>query len=711
MKTRPTSFVPFFPLVTLVLATSQLPRETHAGEAAPEPMESSAPEEPAVESDKVSELPLARKGVFRSRSSSRIKGASFDGATIITTEEIRQLGASTLVDVLTRIEGIQISSPDGFRRFAIIDGLGGAYAQIFIDGERIFGVDVNAVDIGRIVLSVEDISRIEVLHGTQDALYGGGAVSGVIQIFTKKARAGIQASGFTSTRINPTGFVSQGLHARVAGGNEIIRFNLSGSGTLQSGMGSSLPGSGAGYILPATRSLGLRGNVEVRPLIPGLQLGAQASMMFIERDFFLSSSQYSTENLQDVQGEVSLRGAYAVTDDQKLRFRLRAGRTWGALLKTPLGDDNEPVPFCRGSGSSLQWRFFDQECSREPKEVRTGAQDRVDAEVVFEGTLLENQPLAERISLVVGTSAAVQTRGELERFQLRGSGFGELLYVPVSWWSIRPALRVDVYAPDFGGASIAPAMAPMVSTQFALPFGMYTGGTAALGYRMPSLRERFDVRDSANRYVSPNGDPDLRQETAYHARGNFGWRLSFVRAQASAFANLLLDQVRVLPTIEVPGQGPRNIYTNIGSSVTAGVNLRIALDEIFGVSAKAGYAWLPLAQDISQCPTEDPFLCSELNGAKPLYGVSEHSVWLQAQYRLALTGTTFFTHITLNSDRAIPFQVARIPGYALGRAGISQSLFGHMSLQLTGENLLDVVDPTLGSVNGRTVQILLRGNL
>jgi outer membrane receptor for ferrienterochelin and colicins len=112
-------------------------------------------------------------------------------ATVITSQQIEALGASTLDDVLETVPGLHIALSGAFRLDSIYSIRGihtslNSQVLLLING---FPVQYPASG-GRPFLfrqSVNNISRIEVLRGPGSAVYGSDAFSGVINIITKSA--------------------------------------------------------------------------------------------------------------------------------------------------------------------------------------------------------------------------------------------------------------------------------------------------------------------------------------------------------------------------------------------------------------------------------------------------------------------------------------------------------------------------------------------
>lgn len=110
--------------------------------------------------------------------------------TVITEKEIRDSGATNLVEILERQEGIQFRSYSGHAPLSVIDlrGMGGdnpyGKVQIQLNGRRMNRPDMASVNWFQVPLS--QVERIEIVRGAGSVLYGDSAVAGVINIITRK---------------------------------------------------------------------------------------------------------------------------------------------------------------------------------------------------------------------------------------------------------------------------------------------------------------------------------------------------------------------------------------------------------------------------------------------------------------------------------------------------------------------------------------------
>ena len=105
--------------------------------------------------------------------------------TILTREQIDQRVATSLPDLLATQPGFSMgrTGPEGGTASLFLDGGNSNYTKVLVDG-----VPANApgglIDFSN--FTVDNIDKIEVVHGAESALYGSDAMDGVIQIFTHR---------------------------------------------------------------------------------------------------------------------------------------------------------------------------------------------------------------------------------------------------------------------------------------------------------------------------------------------------------------------------------------------------------------------------------------------------------------------------------------------------------------------------------------------
>ena len=145
--------------------------------------------------------------------------------TVVTGEDLQRQQIRHAADALRSLPGVSVSrtgSGVGLTQVRIRGGEAN-HTLVLIDG-----IEVNTASEGEFDFSnllVEDIERIEVIRGPQSALYGSNAVTGVINIITKKGGGPLTVTA----RAEGGSFGTAGEAARVSGGNERIW----GSATVQ----------------------------------------------------------------------------------------------------------------------------------------------------------------------------------------------------------------------------------------------------------------------------------------------------------------------------------------------------------------------------------------------------------------------------------------------------------------------------------------------
>lgn len=111
--------------------------------------------------------------------------------TVITGAELRQRGVYFLAEALKQVPGAAVVSQGSYGGLTSLFLRGGEsdYVKVLIDG-----VAVNQAGGGFNfgLLSTDNIERIEIVRGPVSVLYGSDAVTGVIQVFTRKGEGSLR---------------------------------------------------------------------------------------------------------------------------------------------------------------------------------------------------------------------------------------------------------------------------------------------------------------------------------------------------------------------------------------------------------------------------------------------------------------------------------------------------------------------------------------
>lgn len=122
--------------------------------------------------------------------------------SVITAEDIKATGSTTLVDILQSVPGVYIrANIFGFRPLVTLRGAAGTHTLLMINGAPIKDLVWNSGIFWR-GLPTSMIERVEIIRGPGSALYGSDASAGVINVITKTAgkvrqsEAGVRAGSF-----------------------------------------------------------------------------------------------------------------------------------------------------------------------------------------------------------------------------------------------------------------------------------------------------------------------------------------------------------------------------------------------------------------------------------------------------------------------------------------------------------------------------------
>ena len=109
--------------------------------------------------------------------------------SVVSEADLQKSSETTVAGYLSRLPGVALvaQGPFGNTGNLRIRGADGRYLAVFIDGVRVSDPSSTTVQFDFGSLLTTDVGRIEVLRGSQSALWGGSAVGGVINITTREA--------------------------------------------------------------------------------------------------------------------------------------------------------------------------------------------------------------------------------------------------------------------------------------------------------------------------------------------------------------------------------------------------------------------------------------------------------------------------------------------------------------------------------------------
>src|SRR5262245_44992886 len=181
--------------------------------------------------------------------------------TVVTGDEITQYNYDRIEDVFRQVPGVQVQSTGspGKATSLSIRGGGSQRALVLVDGMRTNSPTLGATDIAE--FTIDAIDRIEIVRGPQSTLYGADAITGVVNIITKKGQGPPSATAWVEggnektfrEQVNVQGSYG-GFNWNVTGSQFNTAGNLPHDDSVQSAMSGRV-----GYDFPWGGELALTG--------------------------------------------------------------------------------------------------------------------------------------------------------------------------------------------------------------------------------------------------------------------------------------------------------------------------------------------------------------------------------------------------------------------------------------------------------------------
>lgn len=174
--------------------------------------------------------------VTATRTPTRVSAVVAD-VTVIDRRQIDAARGRSVASLLAYAPGVQVSSTGGEGQSSSVYIRGGASGQalLLIDGVPYNSGTSGAPSLETIAL--EEVDRIEIVRGPMASLYGSGAATGVVQIFTRKGQAGLTPSASVAVGSDRYFSVASGLR----GGDERVTYSVHVSSSGSDGFNASTP--------------------------------------------------------------------------------------------------------------------------------------------------------------------------------------------------------------------------------------------------------------------------------------------------------------------------------------------------------------------------------------------------------------------------------------------------------------------------------------
>lgn len=445
--------------------------------------------------------------------------------TVVTRDELEVSGARSLADFLQRVPGVNVSRQGGILETATISIRGSSAEQVLIlvDGEAQNTIWGGAVNINTIPL--DRIESIEIIRGGGSALYGEGALGGVISITTRKGDAwepelsvtggfgsfntiigGFNLSGGLDKPGNFTGRLSgevlktEGTYSYESDFGGAIRLNNKGtSESLSGGLTWDPKGSGIFYM-----DLSGEGQMTERG-IPGL-------MEFLTPEAEKSEHKWGLGLTMTLQEKISGK------------WKLFLGGNRSIDEYTNPEENLDETHDNLGGTARLDWES-----------------PEVEAIVSFRGALGVQGGVDSLDSTGLTDSTGTALNGEAQ--QLSGSAWGSL-NMAYKWTSLVPALRIDYFSQEYIGRELInrSALSWSLTTEVLLSSLVFElSGQSS--YHNPSFQDLFWPSGAF-----ASGNPDLLPEKGLGGDLGIIWNApAGTTVSAAGYFQQVSDLIQWLP--------------------------------------------------------------------------------------------------------------------------------------------------------------------
>lgn len=609
-------------------------------------------------------------------------------ATIISADEIRNMGARNLLDVLKMVPGFGISINEYNSMMVEVRGIRSNTSEkilVMIDGHSL-NRNINGTALYRTVgmLPMENIRQVEVVRGPGSALYGNSAFVATINIITRNAE-----------EIN-------GLEVKGGGGSfGSFKGNLVGGKTI----GDKLTVAGS---LDHFESSGPKLTIEADTLTgtPYSQAPGKTNLSEKQTDAFLKIGygdlSFRGHYLTKQQG-MNIGVAYALADDSnktqvdnywgELAYNLRLTSDLSANLKLtydyyqqdpnmkiypngfrglfPDGMIGKPLVKDRTIGGELQ---FDWDLFKE---------NHLIAGVSFEG--LEQYDVKQLANFNPSTGAPLGAVQEVANWNKNANRQVFASYLQDEWQlpaqvKVTAGVRYDHYS-DFGDTFNPRAglvWSFLENADLKLLYGQ--------AFRAPNFVELYNTNN-----LAVIGGSDIKPERIQTYEAGLAWRLNrYFAANANYFFSTINDQIAQT--------GSPAVYTNLSKTETKGVE--VGANGAIGSDLywKLSYAY----QDPRNAITDQRLPYVPLQRAS---GSINYALTKQVNLHSDVLWTGYRTRPQGDSRPDMPAYTT------VDLAATLKNFFNTLEIQATVRNIFDrrYSDPDTSSGTGTSVNLLKTG--
>lgn len=570
---------------------------------------------------------------------------------LVSDREIERSGATEVVDVLEDLVGADFS-PNAHGRNMSMRGLGPEYVLILLDGERVAGDMLGNVDFSR--FNSADVERVEIVKGAASALYGSGAVGGVVNIITKKPNENLDLNGYA--RYSEYNAVDFGASA----GAKIDNFRSKTDFNYSRSDGYDLNPETVFRTVEKFRDFSIGQRLAYDPA-DKLKLRAKGNFYELER--FDAASEYTFKHRKYDDFFYNLGADYELSHNASISAE------WSSDLyetKDVLVKINEVRPTDAHNINTARI---------------SGAFDLGRTENVAGAELNLEKVESER------------TLGGAKRSH-NAAFFIQTQYGITEKIELVPGLRLNDHS-DYGSY-----FTPSISARLS-PEKWNFRASAGRAFKAPTLKELYMNWDHGGAGPFVNGSDDLKPEISMNYVLSAEWIYPRLAGSVSLFRTELKDMIDAYPEA---GEPNTFYYRNVAEALTQGAELRVKyrLGKYFRL--EAGYSYI----DARNLKTDKRLYgrASDLATFKAEFFSAERKFY--ANFRIKYTGDKLYD-LQTDPISGEEIEVTQSP-YAIAKITVGKDLLEVLNVYAGIDNIFDYVDKDYLTTPGRTFYVGMRVN-
>jgi vitamin B12 transporter len=607
--------------------------------------------------------------------------------TVFDAADLERRQSPAVADLLTASPGVAIARTGGYGSVTSLFVRGGEsnYNKVLIDGIPVNepGGYFNFSNI-----TSENLERVEIVRGAHSALFGSDAMASVIQLVTRRGRAGSPPR--VDAALEGGTYGTGRVRAGVAGGSGRADYSAAAAWfttdnraannrfentTLSATAGAQL-GAGASIRGVARAELGKAG-------APGATaFGRADSDAFFRRHDGVGGVTF----LQDLRSGFTHRATYALSVSQQASTNLHADVPYTPRFGSSVGA-SEFFDFTYDSRADLRRHYATYQADWRPVTTGRFGDHQMTTAIDWDG---------ERGTL---TNALARTKVVARR-----DNVGWTLQHQALWPRLFATASVRVEQNDsFGTATV-----PRVSAAFVAQSSRGVVGetrlkaSAGRGIKEPTIIQSYSPVPSFL------GNPDLQPERSRSIDAGIEQRLAHGRLKIEA--TWFDGRFRNIISTRTLGFNPfRSQYFNIGETRARGLELAADAAPVAAVRVRGGYTFMPSRVTLSTSPGSVVFAEGQWLFRRPRHAGYAEAVWSGGAATVSLTGT--FVGRRVDSDfSSLEPPITSNPGHATWDLRATYRLSGRMTLTVAGDNVANAeyMDPLGYPALGRAFRAGLR---